>query len=246
MPLLSVLDLSPIIDGGDAALAFRNTARPCAARRALGLPSLLAGGASQHSRASPARRRRWSSAMLPADVDDSRRRRRDHAAEPCAARHRRAVRHAGVALSRPDRSRPGPRAGQRSTHGPRPAPQSRAAAATLSRRTSSELQSLLRPATNVGHRRRSPATGLNVPLYLLGSSDFSARLAAELGLPFAFASHFAPDYLHVALQLYRARFPAVCPTRQAIRYGRRRTSSPPTPTPKPRGFSPPLHHNSSA
>ena len=51
-----------------------------------------------------------------------------------------------------------------------------------------------------------PGAGLNVPLYLLGSSDFSARLAAELGLPFAFASHFAPDYLQVALDLYRREF----------------------------------------
>jgi luciferase family oxidoreductase group 1 len=51
-----------------------------------------------------------------------------------------------------------------------------------------------------------PGAGLNVPLYLLGSSDFSARLAAELGLPFAFASHFAPDYLQVALELYRREF----------------------------------------
>jgi luciferase family oxidoreductase group 1 len=47
---------------------------------------------------------------------------------------------------------------------------------------------------------------LRVPIYLLGSSDFSARLAAELGLPFAFASHFAPDYLHVALDIYRREF----------------------------------------
>ena len=54
--------------------------------------------------------------------------------------------------------------------------------------------------------RAIPGAGLNVPLYLLGSSDFSARLAAELGLPFAFASHFAPDYLQVALQLYRREF----------------------------------------
>src|SRR4051794_25142828 len=46
--------------------------------------------------------------------------------------------------------------------------------------------------------RAIPGRGLNVPLYLLGSSDFSARLAAELGLPFAFASHFAPEYLHPA------------------------------------------------
>ncbi|QJW98874.1 LLM class flavin-dependent oxidoreductase [Frigoriglobus tundricola] len=51
-----------------------------------------------------------------------------------------------------------------------------------------------------------PGEGLNVPIWLLGSSDFSARLAAELGLPFAFASHFAPEYLHDALALYRRHF----------------------------------------
>jgi luciferase family oxidoreductase group 1 len=51
-----------------------------------------------------------------------------------------------------------------------------------------------------------PGAGLHVPIFLLGSSDFSARLAAELGLPFAFASHFAPDYLHTALQIYRSEF----------------------------------------
>jgi luciferase family oxidoreductase group 1 len=51
-----------------------------------------------------------------------------------------------------------------------------------------------------------PGAGANVPLYLLGSSDFSARLAAQLGLPFAFASHFAPEYLDVALALYRRDF----------------------------------------
>ena len=54
--------------------------------------------------------------------------------------------------------------------------------------------------------RAIPGAGLNVPIYLLGSSDFSARLAGELGLPFAFASHFAPDYLHAALDLYRHSF----------------------------------------
>ncbi|MDY3555390.1 LLM class flavin-dependent oxidoreductase [Gemmata sp. JC717] len=51
-----------------------------------------------------------------------------------------------------------------------------------------------------------PGEGLDVPVWLLGSSDFSARLAARLGLPFAFASHFAPDYLHEALALYRREF----------------------------------------
>jgi luciferase family oxidoreductase group 1 len=54
--------------------------------------------------------------------------------------------------------------------------------------------------------RAVPGSGLNIPLYLLGSSDFSARLAAELSLAFAFASHFAPDYLPVALDLYRREF----------------------------------------
>jgi luciferase family oxidoreductase group 1 len=51
-----------------------------------------------------------------------------------------------------------------------------------------------------------PGSGLEVPLYLLGSSDFGARLAAQLGLPFAFASHFAPEYLHAAIELYRRNF----------------------------------------
>jgi luciferase family oxidoreductase group 1 len=68
-----------------------------------------------------------------------------------------------------------------------------------------ELQSYFRHAVP-GQVTAVPGAGLNVPLYLLGSSDFSARLAAELGLPFAFASHFAPDYLQVALEIYRREF----------------------------------------
>src|SRR5579875_2351099 len=51
-----------------------------------------------------------------------------------------------------------------------------------------------------------PGEGIDIPIWLLGSSDFSARLAAELGLPFAYASHFAPDYLFVALDVYRTHF----------------------------------------
>ncbi len=69
-----------------------------------------------------------------------------------------------------------------------------------------ELQSYFAPATPDQALQAVPGAGANVPLYLLGSSDFSARLAAELGLPFAFASHFAPDYLDVALALYRRNF----------------------------------------
>jgi luciferase family oxidoreductase group 1 len=51
-----------------------------------------------------------------------------------------------------------------------------------------------------------PGTGLNVPIWILGSSLFGAQLAAELGLPFAFASHFAPAYLMQALDTYRNTF----------------------------------------
>jgi luciferase family oxidoreductase group 1 len=56
--------------------------------------------------------------------------------------------------------------------------------------------------------RAIPGAGLVVPIWLLGSSLFSAQLAAALGLPFAFAAHFAPDLLLPALTLYRKRFQA--------------------------------------
>lgn len=51
-----------------------------------------------------------------------------------------------------------------------------------------------------------PGEGTNVPVTLLGSSGFSAQLAGELGLPFAFAAHFAPQYVEPALELYRRSF----------------------------------------
>jgi luciferase family oxidoreductase group 1 len=54
--------------------------------------------------------------------------------------------------------------------------------------------------------RAVPGTGLNVPLWILGSSLYGAELAALLGLPYAFASHFAPAQLQAALALYRAQF----------------------------------------
>ena len=69
-----------------------------------------------------------------------------------------------------------------------------------------ELQAYFRPAEPGQLVRAIPGEGLDVPIWLLGSSDFSARLAAECGLPFAFASHFAPDYLFAALRLYRENF----------------------------------------
>ena len=51
-----------------------------------------------------------------------------------------------------------------------------------------------------------PGQSSNVPITLLGSSGFSAQLAAMLGLPFAFAAHFAPDYLYAAARMYREQF----------------------------------------
>ena len=53
-----------------------------------------------------------------------------------------------------------------------------------------------------------PGAGLRVPIWILGSSTFGAQVAAALGLPFSFASHFAPQLLHQAIDLYRDRFTA--------------------------------------
>ncbi|RYD16428.1 MAG: LLM class flavin-dependent oxidoreductase [Lysobacteraceae bacterium] len=69
-----------------------------------------------------------------------------------------------------------------------------------------ELLGYFEPATPGQAVRAVPGAGIPVPVWLLGSSLFSARLAAALGLPFAFASHFAPDAMEVALDLYRREF----------------------------------------
>ena len=205
MPRLSVLDLSPIIEGGDAALAFRNTADLAQHAEKWGyhrfwlaehhnLPGIASAATSvvigHVAGKTKSIRVGAGGIMLP-----------NHAPLVIAEQF-------GTLESLypgPNRSRPRPRAGERSTHRPRVAPLSRQqrrhfpagrsrAAILLSARER-------RPGGPGGSRR-----GLNVPLYLLGSSDFSARLAAELGLPFAFASHFAPEYLEVALDLYRREF----------------------------------------
>lgn len=69
-----------------------------------------------------------------------------------------------------------------------------------------ELQAYFRTAAPGQAVRAVPGAGLNVPIWLLGSSLYSAQLAAALGLPYAFASHFAPDDLLAALALYRDEF----------------------------------------
>jgi luciferase family oxidoreductase group 1 len=69
-----------------------------------------------------------------------------------------------------------------------------------------EVQAFLAPAAPGQRIQAAPAAGTEVPLFILGSSHFGAMLAAELGLPYAFASHFAPDLLIPALEIYRSRF----------------------------------------
>lgn len=69
-----------------------------------------------------------------------------------------------------------------------------------------ELRAYLGPERPGRAVKAIPGQNTNVPIILLGSSDFSAQLAAQLGLPFAFASHFAPDLLYPATQIYRRNF----------------------------------------
>lgn len=69
-----------------------------------------------------------------------------------------------------------------------------------------ELQALLGPVQPDQRIRAVPGANSHVPLWILGSSTFGAAMAGEFGLPYAFASHFAPDYLYTALETYRSRF----------------------------------------
>ena len=69
-----------------------------------------------------------------------------------------------------------------------------------------ELQALFEPAKPGQTVQAVPGAGLDVPLWILGSSTYGAQLAAHLGLPYAFASHFAPDSLDEALAMYRRLF----------------------------------------
>ena len=69
-----------------------------------------------------------------------------------------------------------------------------------------ELQAFLAGESRVPGVSATPGAGTHVPLYILGSSLFGAHLAAALGLPYAFASHFAPDALHAAVAAYRSEF----------------------------------------
>jgi luciferase family oxidoreductase group 1 len=69
-----------------------------------------------------------------------------------------------------------------------------------------ELMALVREPAPGQRVRAVPGAGLHVPIWILGSSLFGAQLAAELGLPFAFASHFAPAQMMPAIEIYRGQF----------------------------------------
>lgn len=69
-----------------------------------------------------------------------------------------------------------------------------------------ELQSYFGSTAKNNLIQAFPGTGLEIPIWILGSSTFGAQLAAELGLPYAFAAHFAPTYLDEALTFYRRNF----------------------------------------
>lgn len=71
-----------------------------------------------------------------------------------------------------------------------------------------ELQAYLAPTKTGQAVRAVPGAGTEVPIWILGSSTYGAELAAALGLPYAFASHFAPDALLSALDIYRSKFKA--------------------------------------
>lgn len=69
-----------------------------------------------------------------------------------------------------------------------------------------ELMAYFKPAQPGQQVKAIPGAGLNVPVWILGSSLYGAQLAAALGLPYAFASHFAPEMMEAAIQVYRSQF----------------------------------------
>jgi luciferase family oxidoreductase group 1 len=100
----------------------------------------------------------------------------------------------------------GPRARHRSTHRGRAAPQSCAAMSINFPQDVQELLAYLGPAQPGQALRAIPGEGSKVPVWILGSSHYGAQLAAALGLPYAFASHFAPDDWISPSGLYRQQF----------------------------------------
>ena len=201
---ISVLDLSPIIEGGDAGLALRNTLDLARHAEALGFARYwLAEHHNMPGIASAA------TAVVIAHVAGGTHRIRVGSGGIMLPNHAPltiAEQFGTLAALHPGRIDLGlgraPGSDQRTMLALRRDP----ASADRFPHDVIELQSYFHPAQPGQPVRAVPGEGLDVPIWLLGSSLYSAQLAAMLGLPFAFASHFAPDLMEQAIALYRSRF----------------------------------------
>ena len=200
----SVLDLSPIIEGGDASLAFRNTLDLARHAEALGFQRYwLAEHHNMPGIASAA------TAVVIGHVAAGTRTIRVGAGGIMLPNHAPltiAEQFGTLAALHPGRIDLGlgraPGTDQRTMLALRRDPMS----GDSFPRDVVELHSYFQPVQPGQAIQAVPGGGLDVPIWLLGSSLFSAQLAAMLGLPFAFASHFAPDAMMDAIQIYRSRF----------------------------------------
>ena len=200
----SVLDLSPIIEGGDATLAFRNTLD--LARHAEGLGFKRFWLAEHHNMPGIASA---ATAVVIGHVAGGTRTIRVGSGGIMLPNHAPltvAEQFGTLAALYPGRIDLGlgraPGTDQRTMHALR-RDQSNGESFP---RDVVELQSYFKPVQPGQAIQAVPGGGLDVPIWLLGSSLFSAQLAAMLGLPFAFASHFAPEAMMDAIQIYRSRF----------------------------------------
>ena len=201
---ISILDLSPIIEGGDASLALRNTLDLARHAERLGFKRYwLAEHHNMPGIASAA------TAVVIAHVAAGTRHIRIGSGGIMLPNHAPltiAEQFGTLAALHPGRIDLGlgraPGSDQRTMLALRRDPSS----ADRFPHDVVELQSYFRAAQPGQAVRAVPGEGLDVPIWLLGSSLYSAQLAAMLGLPFAFASHFAPDLMEDAVALYRSRF----------------------------------------
>ena len=203
MPQLSVLDLSPIVEGGDAALALRNTLDLARHAEAWGYKRYwLAEHHNMGGIASAA------TAVVIGHVAAGTSTIRVGAGGVMLPNHAPLV--IAEQFGTLEALHPG-----RIDLGVGRAPGTDPLTAHALRRDGTadsfpddvvELLSYFRPAKPGQRVRAVPGVGLGVPIWILGSSLFGAELAAALGLPYAFASHFAPDALSQAVDLYRRTF----------------------------------------
>ncbi len=205
MTRLSVLDLAPIREGGDATQAFRNTR--VLARHVEGLGCHRYWLAEQHNMTGIGSA---ATAVLIGHVAGNTERIRVGSGGVMLPNHTPLVvaeQFGTLECLYPNRIDLGlgraPGTDQRTVRALR---RDRSGGADQFPRDVMELQSYFQPAQTGQAVQAVPGAGLRVPIWILGSSVSSAQLAAQLGLPYAFASHFAPGQLMQALELYRSRF----------------------------------------